>query len=211
MSLFIGVLKKCSLPLLHFFYISHDTSPSVSRNGVKIPAMGLGAFAIMTILMVIPAYADPIVKPTSAGTLNIGFETIPATPNPGDQTELKITFINKKTNTLQPHIDYRVSVTQGGNSVFGVPLTHVGADPASGNGLPVIIPVQFQSDGTYQVTVQVESILFQPIPPETASFTMNVGTGDNASVPEFGPLAGMIIAISIVGVIIVSKKTQFHI
>lgn len=183
----------------------------MSRNGVKIPAMGLlGAFAIMIILMAVPAYADPIIKPTSAGTLNIGFETIPATPNPGDQTELKITFINKKTNTLQPHIDYRVSVTQGGNSVFGVPLTHVGADPASGNGLPVIIPVQFQSDGTYQVTVQVESILFQPIPPETASFTMNVG-GDNASVPEFGPLAGMIIAISIVGVIIVSKKTQFHI
>ncbi|MHB8601439.1 MAG: hypothetical protein ACYC6W_06850 [Nitrosotalea sp.] len=173
----------------------------MSRNGVKIPAMGLlGAFAIMTILMV-PAYADPIVKPTSAGTLNISFETTPATPNPGDQTELKISFLNKQS-ALQQHIDYKVSVTQGDNQVFGTPVTHTAEGAVS-------IPFQFQTAGTYQVTVEVQGILFQPIPPETASFTINVG--DNASVPEFGPLAGMIIAISTVGVIIVSKKTQFHI
>src|SRR5579864_9565532 len=104
-------MNRYPLPLLHFFYISQDTSPIVSRNVVKVSAIGLlGAFAIMTILMV-PAYADPIVKPTSAGTLNISFETNPATPNPGDQTELKISFLNKQ-NTAQQHIDYKVSVTQ---------------------------------------------------------------------------------------------------
>jgi predicted secreted protein with PEFG-CTERM motif len=171
----------------------------VSRNGVKVSAIGLlGALAIMTIIMV-PAYADPIVKPTSAGTLNISFETNPATPNPGDQTELKISFLNKQ-NTAQQHIDYKVSVTQGDNQVFGTPVTHTAEGAVS-------IPFQFQTAGTYQVTVEVQGILFQPIPPETANFTIVVGP----TVPEFGPIAGMIIAVSIVGVIILSKRTQLRI
>jgi hypothetical protein len=171
----------------------------VSRNSVKASTIGLfGVFAIMTILIV-PAYADPIVKPTSAGTLNISFETNPATPNPGDQTELKISFLNKQ-NTVQQHIDYKVSVTQGENQVFGTPITHTAEGAVS-------IPFQFQTAGTYQVTVEVQGILFQPIPPETASFTIVVGP----TVPEFGPVAGMIIVVSTVGVIILSKKTQFRI
>lgn len=174
---------------------------SSSRNGVKVSVFSvLWALAIMTILTA-PAYADPIVKPTSAGTLNISFETSPAAPNPGDQTELKISFLNKKDNTIQPHIDYKVSVMQGDNQVFGIPITHVGTEGA------VSIPVQFQTAGTYQVTVEVQGILFQPIPPETTSFTIVVGP----SVPEFGPLAGMIIVISTISVIIISKKTQFRI
>jgi hypothetical protein len=192
-------MNQCPLPLLHFFYISQDTSPIVSRNSVKASTIGLfGVFAIMTILIV-PAYADPIVKPTSAGTLNISFETNPATPNPGDQTELKISFLNKQ-NTVQQHIDYKVSVTQGENQVFGTPITHTAEGAVS-------IPFQFQTAGTYQVTVEVQGILFQPIPPETASFTIVVGP----TVPEFGPVAGMIIVVSTVGVIILSKKTQFRI
>jgi predicted secreted protein with PEFG-CTERM motif len=166
---------------------------------MKISLIGLlGVLAIISTIMA-PAYADPVVKPTSAGTLSISFETNPATPNPGDQTELKISFLNKQ-NTVQQHIDYKVSVMQGENQVFGTQVTHT----AEGS---VSVPFQFQSAGTYQVTVEVQGILFQPIPPETASFTIVVGP----SVPEFGPLAGMIIAISTISVIIISKKTQLRI
>ncbi|HEX5456991.1 MAG TPA: PEFG-CTERM sorting domain-containing protein [Candidatus Nitrosotalea sp.] len=173
----------------------------MSRNGVKGSAVVLlGALAIMTVFMV-PAYADPIVKPSSAGTLNISFETNPATPNPGDQTELKISFLNKQ-NTVQQHIDYKVFLTQGDNQIFGTPVTHT----AEGS---VSIPFQFQTAGTYKMTVQVVGILFQPIPPETVDYTINVGNAP--AIPEFGPMAGMIIAISTVSVIILSKKTQFHI
>ena len=173
---------------------------SSSRNGVKVTIFGvLGTLAIMTILMA-PAYADPIIKPTSGGTLNISFETNPTTPNPGDQTMLKIGFLNKQ-NSIQPHIDYKVSVMQGSDQIFGIPVSHVATEGA------VSIPIQFQTAGTYQVIVEVQGILFQPIPPETASFTIVVGP----SVPEFGPLAGMVIAVSIISVIIVTKKTQFRI
>ena len=191
------------LPLLHFFYILQDPSyiVSSSRNGVKVSIFSvLGALAIMTVLMA-PAYADPIIKPTSGGTLNVSFETNPSTPNPGDQTMLKIGFLNKNDNTEQPHIDYKVSVMQGNDQIFGIPVTHVATEG------PVSIPMQFQTAGTYQVIVEVQGILFQPIPPETASFTIVVGP----SVPEFGPLAGMVIAVSIISVIIVTKKTQFRI
>lgn len=158
--------------------------------------MSIGVLAIVSIIMT-PAYADQVIKPTSAGTLNVGFETNPATPNPGDQTELKISFINKKDNTLQQHIDYKVSVTQGDNQVFGTQVTHTAEGAVS-------IPFQFQTAGTYQVTVEVQGILFQPIPPETASFSIVVGP----SVPEFGPMAGMIIAISTISVIVISRKAR---
>lgn len=171
----------------------------MSSNRAKISGLGIiGALAVM-IILVAPAYADPIVKPTSGGTLNISFETNPATPNPGDQTELKITFLNKQ-NTAQQHIDYKVSVTQGNNQVFGTPVTHT----AEGS---VSIPFQFQTAGSYDVKVEVQGILFQPIPPETASFTILVGP----AVPEFGPIAGMVIAVSTVLVVIVSRKMQFRI
>lgn len=175
----------------------------LSKNTQKILIFGLCG---LTILMtsIIPAYADPVIKRSSGGTLNISFATDPASPNTSDQTQLKINFLNKQ-NTAQPHIDYRVSVMQGSSQVFGIPLTHT----AEGTGN---IPFQFQNAGTYQVTVQVEGILFQPIPPETAVFTVDVGGGSNSSsvVPEFGPLAGMIIVISIVSVIMITKRNQFH-
>ncbi|HWY34173.1 MAG TPA: copper-binding protein, partial [Nitrosopumilaceae archaeon] len=100
------------------------------------------------------------IKLTSGGTINVGFSTDPANPNLGDQTQLKISFLNKQTNAIQQHIDYRVTVTQGQNQVFGIPITHT----AEGSGS---IPYQFQNAGNYQVTVSVEGILFQPIPPET--------------------------------------------
>lgn len=173
---------------------------SSSRINVKVSILSvLGTLAIITMLMT-PAYADPIIKPTSGGTLNISFETNPTTPNPGDQTMLKIGFLNKQ-NSIQPHIDYKVSVMQGNDQIFGIPVSHVATEGA------VSIPMQFQTAGTYQVIVEVQGILFQPIPPETASFTVVVGP----SVPEFGPLAGMVTAASIISVIIVTKKTQFHI
>ena len=109
------------------------------------------------------------IKPTSGGTINVGFLTDPANPNPGDETQLKISFINKQSNAIQQHIDYRVTVTQGQNQVFGIPITHT----AEGS---VSIPYQFQNAGDYQVTVSVEGILFQPIPPETVVFSITVGS-----------------------------------
>lgn len=167
--------------------------------------------AVFTIL-VTPAYADPIVKTTSAGTINVGFTTDPVAPNPGDPTQIKISFINKQTNQIQPHIDYKISVMQGGNAVFGIPITHTAEGAVS-------IPFTFQTAGTYQVIVDVEGILFQPIPPETATFDLNVGSSSstnstasstnstmsdnntNNAIPEF-PVSSLMVMAIVVGVAI---------
>jgi hypothetical protein len=133
----------------------------------KISKRYLTVLAVFVIL-VIPAYADPIVKPTSAETINVSFETDPAIPSPGDQTQIKLNFINKQTNTLQPHVDYKISVMQAGNQVFGIPITHTAEGAVS-------IPFQFQTSGTYKVIVDIEGLVFQPIPPETVTFDLNVG------------------------------------
>ena len=130
------------------------------------------------------------IKLTSGGTINVGFSTDPTNPSPGDQTQLKISFLNKQTNGIQQHIDYRVTVTQGQNQVFGIPITHT----AEGS---VSIPYQFQNAGDYQVTVSVEGILFQPIPPETAVFSITVG-GSQSTQPV-QPKSGCLIATAAFG------------
>ena len=173
------------------------------NNNLWILGAGLLAILTITTYVITPAYAEQVVKPTSAGTLNVGLSTDPTIPNPGEPTKIKINFINKQTNSTQVHIDYKISVMQGDQPVFGIPITHTAEGVVS-------IPFQFQTAGTYQVIVDVEGVVFQPIPPETAVFTINVGNTAPA-IPEFGPLSGMIIAISTIGVVILSKRINLHI
>lgn len=115
---------------------------------------------------------------TDKGTLDVGLSTIPAHPQLGEQTKLKIDFINKSTKVVQEHIDYSIAVTKGNNQVFGIPLTHT----AIGS---VTIPYEFKEAGEYTVSVEVQEIVFQPIPTETASFVISVV---NVSPPKNGCL-----------------------
>jgi len=151
----------------------------------------LSLVLVLLPLLILPVFGQTQsqqIKLTSGGTINVGFSTDPANPNPGDQTQLKISFINKQ-NTIQQHIDYRVTVTQGQNQVFGIPITHT----AEGSGS---IPYQFQNAGDYQVTVSVEGILFQPIPPETAVFPITIGGSSSTQVQ---PKSGCLIATAAFG------------
>ena len=136
-------------------------------------SMYLGFLAIVTI-MVIPAYADQTVQPTSGGTIDVGFATDPANPTPGGSTNLLISFINKSTHAVQQHIDYKVAVMEGSNQICGTQILHT----AEGS---ITIPCQLPDAATYQVIVEVDRILFQPIPPETATFTVNLGGGSTPS------------------------------
>lgn len=148
---------------------------------------------VLLTLIVFPVYAQKQsqqIKLTSGGTINVGFSTDPANPSPGDQTQLKISFINKQTNAIQQHIDYRVTVTKGQNQVFGIPITHTAEGAVS-------IPYQFQDAGDYQITVSVEGILFQPIPPETAEFSATISSAQPT--PTEKPKSGCLIATAAFG------------
>ncbi|HSF28634.1 MAG TPA: CFI-box-CTERM domain-containing protein [Nitrosopumilaceae archaeon] len=127
---------------------------------------------ILLTLVIFPAYAqeqsEQQVVSTDKGTLQVGLSTVPADPLPEEQTKLKIDFINKNTKTVQEHIDYSITVAKDDTQVFGIPLTHT----AIGS---VTIPYEFQEAGEYKVSVDVQGILFQPIPTETASFVITIG------------------------------------
>ena len=131
--------------------------------------------------VVYPAFAveyDQIVS-TSDGTLDIGIYTIPEVPNTSEPTKLKISFLKPGTDRIQEHIDYRVYVTKDqGAFVFGpIRLTHT----SPGH---VTIPVIFSENGLHLIHIEVEGILFSPIPLETASLTMNIGQ-EETSIPAW--------------------------
>jgi hypothetical protein len=139
-----------------------------------------------------PSYAQQNqVQLTDKGTIKVGFYTDPANPNTTNGTKFYISFLNKGSNIIQPHIDYKIFIKKGADQVFGIPVTHT----AEGS---VTIPFQFTDGGTHEVVVEVDGILFQPIPPETATFT--VGVAPTVGSPEF-PFAIPVLLISITSLI----------
>ena len=106
---------------------------------------------------------------TSGGTLDVGIYTIPAIPNTEEPTKIHIHFLKPNTERIQQHIDYRVSVTKDGDYVFGPMTRLLHTSPGT-----ITIPVEFSENGLHKVHIEIEGILFQPIPLETATLTINV-------------------------------------
>jgi hypothetical protein len=120
-------------------------------------------------LLIAPAFAQTNVQtlPTEKGTLDIKLSHDEIIP--GQQTKLSIDFINPFTKKIQEHVDYTVTVSKDGKSVFGpIPLTHTSVGS-------VKIPVEFIDKGIYSIELGIEGILFQPIPVEKVSFDITVG------------------------------------
>jgi len=112
---------------------------------------------------------------TSDGTLDVGIYTTPKIPNTDEPAKLMISFLKPDTERIQQHIDYRVSVTNDGDYVFGPMSRLLHTSPGS-----ITIPVEFSENGAHIVHIEMEGILFQPIPLETASFTLNIGQAETS-------------------------------
>jgi len=112
---------------------------------------------------------------TSDGTLDVGIYTTPKTPNTDEPTKLMISFLKPDTERIQLHIDYRVSVTKDGDYVFGPMSRLLHTSPGT-----IIIPVQFSENGSHIVHIEVEGILFQPLPLAPATLTINVGQAETS-------------------------------
>ena len=126
-------------------------------------------FAILLSLNIIPnVHAISCEDFTDKETLIVRLETEPESPQPGENTKLNIEFINPQTKKMQEHIDYKIRIENDGNGIFGpIPLTHT--SPGS-----VSIPVTLEN-GKNTITIDVEGILFQPIPKEVATCDMVIG------------------------------------
>jgi len=120
-------------------------------------------------LLIATAFAQTNVQtlPTEKGTLDVKLSHDEIIL--GQQTKLSIDFINPFTKKIQEHVDYTITVSKDGKSVFGpIPLTHTSVGS-------VKIPVEFIDKGVYSIELGIEGILFQPIPLEKVSFDVTVG------------------------------------
>ena len=135
-----------------------------------MPVFALLVMATLSLsLNVIPnVYSFSEENPTEKNTLNVKLQTDPQTPQPGEDTRLNIEFINPQTKKIQEHIDYSVKIENNESMIFGpIPLTHTSPGTVS-------IPVTLDN-GKNTITVDVEGILFQPIPKEIVTFDVIIG------------------------------------
>ncbi|MDC8437697.1 MAG: copper-binding protein [Candidatus Nitrosotenuis sp.] len=148
---------------------------------------------LLPVLMT-PAFAQQFQQlPTDKGTLLVNISTDPESPGINELTKVKIDFINPNTNAIQEHIDYKVTVTRGDALVFGpIPLTHTSIGS-------VTIPVEFRENGEHKIKIDVEGILFQPIPMETVAFTTVIGKAAAEQPADNGQGGGCLIATAAYG------------
>ena len=114
-------------------------------------------------------------KVTGGGSLNVILQPSPFPVIKGTQTNLKVSFDQKGSSSLQAHVDYDLTIMKDGKQVFQL---------SSQAGYPnqplhttegiVIIPYTFQQAGTYVINITVYGFLFNPIKPETSQFTISV-------------------------------------
>lgn len=139
--------------------------------------------------------SEPIKMEAKSVDVELKIEPFPIEPE--QQTKLDIRFVEKGSDKTQVHVDYIVAIKDAeGNEVFRTPLTHT-------NEGEITVPFVFLSQGSHTIIVEVQGILFQPIPTETVEFSVNV-------VPEFplGVLAAFGV-VTIIGVLMMRKPQLF--
>lgn len=140
----------------------------IASTILLLPSLNVGAFAQSDAQN---TSEKPMVVSTDKGSIDVELSLSPLPLEPEQETKMHIRFLQKGTTVVQQHIDYQVFVEKDGKEVFRIPLTHT-------NPGTVTIPHTFTSPGSFTAGVEVEGILFQPIPKETATFSVSV-------IPEF--------------------------
>ena len=114
-------------------------------------------------------------KVTSGGSLNVILQPSPYPVVKGTPTNLKVSFDQKGSSAVQPHIDYDLTIFENGKQVFQASALagHPNQPLHTAEGI-VTIPYTFQQEGTYVINITVYGFLFNPITPETTQFTINV-------------------------------------
>jgi hypothetical protein len=114
-------------------------------------------------------------KVTSGGSLNVILQPSPFPVIKGSQTNLKVSFDQKGSSAVQPHVDYDLTIMKDDKQVFQLSnSTGYPNQPLHTVEGVVTIPYTFQQEGPYVINITVYDILYNPIKPETSQFTINV-------------------------------------
>jgi hypothetical protein len=113
-------------------------------------------------------------KPTSGGSLNVILQPSPVVK--GTQTNFKVSFDQKGSSVVQPHIDYDLTIMKDAKQVFQASALagHPNQPLHTAEGI-VTMPYTFQQPGAYVINITAYGILFKPIRPESAQFRISVG------------------------------------
>jgi hypothetical protein len=116
-----------------------------------------------------------IYKVTSGGSLNVILQPSPFPVIKGSQTNLKVSFDQKGSSAVQPHVDYDLTIMKDDKQVFQL-SSQAGYpnQPLHTTEGVVTIPYTFQQAGTYVINITVYGFLFNPIKPETTQSTISV-------------------------------------
>jgi hypothetical protein len=140
----------------------------------------------------IPAFAESQTVSTDKGTLDVklSYEEIKT----GELTRLPIEFINPITQKTQVHVDYKITITESEKTIFQTPnLIHTSEGIING------FKFEFPQDGTYNMVIDVEGILFTPISKEIVSFDIVVGEASAQPVNPTEEGGGCLIATAAYG------------
>jgi hypothetical protein len=121
--------------------------------------------------------SSSLTKLTDGGSITIKLEPSTSPIKSSEQTQLKVSFFKPNTEEIQPHIDYDMIISEASTN-----KTIFQASNQTGQaGIPlhtaesiVTIPFTFPTKGEYAIKIPVFGILFNPIAPESVTFTTHV-------------------------------------
>ena len=131
------------------------------------------------------------------GSVHVDIES--SIPKAGEEMTILVTFTDADGNTIS-HINYNISATQDGSEA----ISESGMHEHGGEGMHVTDALSSDSAVDVQVT-----ILGIGLPGEEASWEGPQGEVVSLQVvPEFGTIAALVLAVSIVSIIVVTAKTR---
>ena len=137
---------------------------------------------------------------SSDGTVHVEIQATPTAPVSGQPLSLAITFTDKDGAKIK-HVNYAITATQDGNTVLSKSdgHTHTGEDTVTTSNL--------SSANNVEIQVTLKGIGL----PDADPATWTGPKGDVVKltvVPEFGPIATIVLAIAVVSIIAVTAKTR---
>ena len=111
-----------------------------------------------------PAYGEETSLKSETGAILEAILDYDNEFRPGELTKLNVKFINPQTQDIQVHVDYRITVSDPDKDkdIFETPdLIHTSEGEIKG------LKVQFEEEGSYEMELVVEGILFSPVTPQS--------------------------------------------
>ena len=134
---------------------------------------------------------------SSDGSVNVEIES--SIPAAGEEMSIHVTFTDADGNQIQ-HVNYDINAMQDGTQV----LSGEGAHEHEGEGMHTTDALSSDSPVDIEVT-----ILGIGLPDDEANWTGPQGDAVSLQVvPEFGTIAALVLAISIVSIIAVTAKSR---